>query len=162
MTHIHAKEQRPWDTEVIAPWRPLLTWTIESNLPRHMSLCMRRNIKYQRLFISVGWNMKHTLNTISRFWGGTVLTSFHQSIMGYNCAKLRHSFVIIQTLCNLSMKLNLKMKESDSFTFSTLPETLFNNGISNFVANLQCLMCFICNVMPIVCTVKVCSAIYTM
>ena len=92
--------------------------------------------------------MKHTLNTISRFWGGTVLTSFHQSIMGYNCAKLRHSFVIIQTLCYLSMKLNLKMKESDSFTFSTLPETLFNNGISNFVANLQCIMCFICNVMP--------------
>ena len=31
MTHIHAKEQRQWDTEVIAPWRPLLTWTIESN-----------------------------------------------------------------------------------------------------------------------------------
>lgn len=37
MIHVHAKEQRQWDTEVVALWRPLLTWTIESNLPGHMS-----------------------------------------------------------------------------------------------------------------------------
>ena len=50
MTHIHAKEQLKATCRVICP------------------LCMRRNIKYQIIFISVGWNMKHTLNTISNYF----------------------------------------------------------------------------------------------